>query len=137
MDTVMHNSSETEAIRQRMEDVRRDLDEDVQGIVEGARELGKWRTYVRNYPWVCLGTAMAIGYWLVPRRPRGLQPDAQMLGELAKQCSSLAASPPKSTVRSIVGGIVGSLVMRGVTSFVEQQTHKFFANETDKPQQDD
>ena len=40
MDNAIHNSPETQAIRQRMELVRCDLDEDVQEIVEGARDMG-------------------------------------------------------------------------------------------------
>ena len=67
----MHNSPETQAIRQRMEEVRCDLDEDVQEIVEGARDMGEWRSYVRTYPWVCLGAALAVGYLIVPRRLLG------------------------------------------------------------------
>ena len=43
---MTHNSHETKAIRQRMEEVRCDLDKDVQGIVEGARDLRDWRSYV-------------------------------------------------------------------------------------------
>ena len=64
----MHDSHETNAIRQRMEEVRCDLDQDVQEIVEGARDLRDWRSYVRTYPWVCVGAALAVGYLLVPRR---------------------------------------------------------------------
>jgi hypothetical protein len=36
---VIHDSVETQAILQRMADVRYDLDEDVQEIVEGARDM--------------------------------------------------------------------------------------------------
>src|SRR5688572_27063119 len=66
VDNVMHNSPETEAIRQQMELVRCDLDEDVQGIVEGARDMGDWRYYVKTYPWLCLGGAVVAGYLIVP-----------------------------------------------------------------------
>lgn len=43
-----HDSLERSASRQRMEEVRSDLNQDVQEIVEGARELRDWRTYVRS-----------------------------------------------------------------------------------------
>ncbi len=52
-----------------MEEVRRDLDEDVQDTVEGVRELGDWRSYVKAYPWCFLGAAFATGY-LMTRRLR-------------------------------------------------------------------
>ena len=133
----MHNSPETTAIRQRMQEVRRDLDEDVQEIVEGARDMCQWRTYVRSYPWICLGTALAIGYWIVPRRLSRMQPDAQTLAQMANQSGFLPASPAKSAARDIVRALVGNLVIRGVSSFVEQQVGKLFDSQPAKPQQDD
>lgn len=39
----MHDSPEAKAIRQRMEEVRCDLAEDVQVIVEDARDMGPCR----------------------------------------------------------------------------------------------
>jgi ElaB/YqjD/DUF883 family membrane-anchored ribosome-binding protein len=45
-----------------MEEVRRNLDENVQGTVEGVRELSDWRFYIQTYPWVGLGAAFAAGY---------------------------------------------------------------------------
>jgi hypothetical protein len=40
VEKVMHESLETQTILQRMEEVRCDLDEGVQEIVEGARDMG-------------------------------------------------------------------------------------------------
>jgi len=37
-------------------------------VVEGAEAAVDWRSYLRERPWVSLGTAFAIGYLLVPRR---------------------------------------------------------------------
>src|SRR5687767_11740821 len=101
-----------------MNEVRCDLDEDVQEIVEGARGMGKWRYYVRTYPWVCLGAALAAGYLIVPRRQSGMRPDAQTLAELANQSRLFAAShlPAKGTTRDMFLAFVGNLVLRGVTS---------------------
>jgi hypothetical protein len=136
---VMDNATESKAIRQRMEEVRRDLDEDVQDIVEGSRDMGDWRSYVRTYPWVCLGAALAVGYLIVPRRHLGMQPDAQTLAELANQSRLLATSdlPPKGNVRGMLLAFVGNLVMRGVSSYVGEQAGKLMATRATKPQQDD
>ncbi len=135
----MYETRESEAIRQRMEELRCDLDEDVQEIVEGARDMGDWRTYVRTYPWACLGAAMAVGYLIVPRRVFRMQPDAQTIAELAKQSRLLATSavPTKSSARGILLAIVGNLVLRGVSSFVGQQAGKLFASEAVDSQQGD
>ena len=88
----MHYSQEANAIRKRMEEVRCDLDQDVQGIVEGARDMRDWRSYVRTYPWVCAGAALAVGYLLVPSRHAAMQPNAETIAELVEQ-SRLATTP--------------------------------------------
>ena len=135
----MHNSPETKAIRQRMEEVRGNLDEDIQDIVEGARDMRDWRSYVRSYPWVGLGAALAAGYLIVPRRPRRWQPDAQTLAELADPSRLLATSPvpARGHTRGILLAFVGNLVMRGIASYVGQQAGALFAAQVAKPRQDD
>jgi len=125
---MVHDSPATDAILQRMEEVRCDVDEDVQEIVEGARDMGKWRYYVRTYPWFCLGAALAVGYVIVPRRAGETQSDTHKPDELAKP-----NSPPKSNALGILLPFVGNLVMRGVAAYVGQQAGKLFASETIKP----
>ena len=135
----MHESLETQAILQRMEEVRCDLDEGVQEIVEGARVMGKWRYYVRTYPWICLGAALAGGYLIVPRRAVGMQTDAQKPAELANPSRLLVTpnSPPKGNARRTLLAFVGNLVLRGVAAYVGQQAGKLFASQAAKPQPDD
>jgi hypothetical protein len=114
MDTVIHNSPEPEAIRQRMELVRCDLDEDVQGIVEGARDMGDWRYYVRTYPWICLGGALVAGYLIAPAA----------LGALVSVTAGVSA---KRGARGKLLSLVGNLVMRSVLTYAGQHAGKFFA----------
>ena len=135
---MTHNSHETKAIRQRMEEVRCDLDEDVQGIVEGARDMRDWRSYVRTYPWVCVGAAVAVGYLLVPRRPVAMQPDAEALTELVKQ-SCLAATPRLTLIgksRGLLLRSMGNLIAQEVSSYVGQQAHKLFPPQAASSPQD-
>jgi hypothetical protein len=134
METCVANSAATKAIRQQMENVRRDLDEDVQEIVESAREMRDWRSYVTNYPWVCLGTVFVAGYLIVPRRAQERQPDAETLAEFANQSRLLATSqsPPKRNARGVLFGFVGKLVMRGISSYVSQQVSNLAAAQADR-----
>jgi hypothetical protein len=135
----MHESPETYAIRQRMEEVRCDLDEDFQEIVEGARDMGDWRSYVKAYPWACLGAALTVGYLIVPRRPVGKQLGAEAIAELVNQSHVPAASqlPAKGNLRGMLLAFLGTLVLRGVSSYVGQQADKLFATQAGKSQPDD
>lgn len=138
VDKTTRNPDETTAIRQRMGEVRCDLDEDVQDIVEGARDIGEWRSYVKAYPWVCLGAALAVGYFIVPRRRLGGQPDTQTPAELPKQSREFATphSSSQGSLRGLLLPLVANLVMRGVSSYVEQQAGKLFATQSNPSQQD-
>jgi hypothetical protein len=138
VENVLPESPATDAILRRMEEVRWDVDEDVQEIVEGARDMGKWRYYVKNYPWVCLGAALAAGYLIVPRRSLAMPPAAQKADELAKPSPVLetTGSSLTSNVGAIVLPLVGNLVMQGIVAYVGQQADKFFASETVQPSRD-
>lgn len=132
------DSLERSAIRQRMAEVRSDIDQDVQEIVEGARDLRDWRTYVRSYPWACASVAVAVGYLIVPQRPAVSQPSDEMLAELAKQ-SRLAAMqdlPTKASRSGRVAAFVGGLALRGIASYVGQQAGKYFAADNVNSKQD-
>jgi hypothetical protein len=119
---MLHNSPATTAIRQRMEEVRCDLDEDVQEIVEGARDMGDWRAYVRDYPWVCLGAALAAGYLIVPRRPW------ETIAKLANQGRLLATSqlPRPGSAGGMLLSLASNLVLRGVSTYALQQVGTLF-----------
>ena len=134
----MHYSHETNAIRKRMEEVRCDLDQDVQGIVEGAREIRDWRSYARTYPWICVGAALAFGYRIVPRRHVAMQPNAETIAELVKQ-SRLAETPlvtRRGKARGLLLRCVGNLVMQGMSAYVGQQAGKHFGPQAASSPQD-
>ena len=132
----MNNSPETSAIRKLMEEVRRDLDESVQEIVEGTRDMGEWRSYVRAYPRICLGAAVVVGYTIISSRRSDGRPDSTTLAELAKQSRLLATSSltPNVNARGLLSAFVGNVLMRGVSSFIGQQAGKLFATQPVKSQ---
>lgn len=131
----MQDSPETFAIRRRMDEVRCDLDEDVQEIVEGARGMANWRYYVKAYPWACLGAAIFAGYLIAPRRHYAFIP-APISGALPDQGFAAAPSaqppPSASNSRGVLLGALGNLAMRAVVSYVERLADKPLATRGDK-----
>lgn len=125
---TLDDSAVTRAIRERMDEVRRDLDEDVQEIVEGARDLGQWRTYLRNYPWVGAGLALAAGYLIVPHRAAGMRSDCQPLAQLAT---------PGLLAKGSIGGklleFAADFALKGLSRYVAQQAGNMFANPPARP----
>ena len=80
-----HNPEE---IRQRMNALRGSLDLDVEQVATSVRAKTDWRYYVRNYPWLTIAAATAVGYLVVPRRVERVEKiisDPDTLARLAKQ----------------------------------------------------
>jgi len=135
---VTHHSSESEAIRQRMEEVRCNLDEGVQDIVEKARDLRDWRSYVKRYPWVCVGVALTAGYLVVRRLPVAKPPSSLTQAEMANQSSlpPTSSSTVCGTVRGRLLSFAGDLVIREVSSFVAKQVSQFMAAHSENSSQE-
>ncbi len=70
----MNDTPLSDPARARMQQVRGDIDRDLEEMVESARSMVDWKHYVKTYPWVCLGTAVALGFLLVPKRSTALRP---------------------------------------------------------------
>lgn len=78
-------ASEADHIQQQMRNLRADLREDLHEVVVSAHNLADIGNYVRAYPWLCVGAALAAGYLVVPQRAVVLRPDAEALVELARK----------------------------------------------------
>ena len=64
--------------------IRCDIDQDLEEMVASARSMVDWKHYVKTYPWVCLGTAAALGFLIVPKRSTAIDADLATLTELAR-----------------------------------------------------
>ena len=139
MENVIHDSPETKVIRQRMEEVRSDLNTGFQGIVNDARDIGDWTYYVRTYPWAVLGIALVAGYLVGPRSAFWKQP--QTLPVDAAVDSNTSNAPPLPSPHSNLSGnvlsFVGNLLMRGATAYVLQQAERLFEAKTIKSNPND
>jgi hypothetical protein len=87
-------SSVAERIQRRMHDLRGQMDDDLEEVVDSAKEFIEWRTYVKSYPWACVGVAAAIGYLVVPSRVELESPDVDTLLQLAKQNKLVVEANP-------------------------------------------
>jgi len=122
----MHDSPETKAILRRMEEVRCDLDEGAQEIVASARDLGEWRYYVKNYPWICVGTACAVGYVIVPRRRLGWRTVNQALAESGQRLTMSRSLSP-SGIRNSVLSFAMNLLGRRALEYAARQANLLLA----------
>src|SRR4029453_10502413 len=68
-----------------MRELRADLREDVHEVVVSAHKMADIGNYVKAYPWLCVGAALAAGFLIVPSRSVVIKPDAEGLVELARR----------------------------------------------------
>jgi hypothetical protein len=59
---------DVDEIRRQMAEIRRQMHVDVTEVVETAEEVFDWKNFIRNAPWLWVGAAFAVGYFVVPRR---------------------------------------------------------------------
>ena len=116
-------------IERQMRNLRSDLREEVQEIVENARVMTDWHYYVRSYPWLCLGAAAALGYLLVPPRVQVVKPDAAMLADLVRQHQvAVNAQVQPRPARGLVGSLVNmaaGAALQGAMAVASHQINQF------------
>ena len=124
--------SEIDDIRRRMAQIRRDLHEDVRGVVEGAEAATDWKRFVRNYPWACTGAALFVGYLLVPRRHRASTSIEAAPAGIARLVAPERSSEvePKKKGKSWLGtifGMVAPMAWRAAQGYVMQFAEQWLA----------
>lgn len=119
-------ASEADDLQRCMREVRAELREDVQEFVVNAREMTDWTTYVRAYPWLCLGAAAAAGYFLIPQRAHIIKPDVEGLIELARRNKlvvKMDESGPKKKqgfLSGLIGMAAGTVLQGGLALATKQ-----------------
>ena len=127
---MSERKSEADEIELQMRQVRSDLREDVTSLVAGARDLTDWTTYVRRYPWICLGAAAAIGYLVVPSRTKVIRPDAAMLQDLVdREKLVVQMQPPtqRPKLASMVVGMATTALVNGGLALLSKHVEQFVA----------
>jgi hypothetical protein len=92
-----------------MASLRSDLAGDVESVSQSARALADWRFYVERFPYAAAGLAAAVGFLVVPKRPKVMAPDPETLAALAKVNQAwLKAGAPQANEKS--RGVLGGLL---------------------------
>ena len=117
-----------EEIQGQMRQIRVEMRDDVQGLVDNARRMGEWQYYVRSYPWACLALAAAAGYLVVPSKLHVIQPDPRALVELAKarQISVSADIQPKPSggFANRLLNMAAGMMIQGGLAVLSGQLHR-------------
>ncbi|MEO6809665.1 MAG: hypothetical protein ABI353_11190 [Isosphaeraceae bacterium] len=129
------------AIRRHMAQIRRELHEDMQGVVAGAEAASDWRYYVRLYPWAALGAASAVGFLIVPRRrsvTRAAEAAAEDVVDRVQSVVKAAGGGRSQTVKQekkkagVVGALFGMalpIVTRAAQSYAAQYLENWIAQQ--------
>jgi len=105
MATAKTSPADIAEIQRRMAQIRHELHEDVREAVQGAQSLTDWRGQVRSHPWLALGAATAVGYFLVPRR----QPAPSIVALTAPAATPAVVEAPRKKRWGLIGSAVGLL----------------------------
>jgi len=123
-------------IQEEMRRVRSELRDDVREVVGGAKVMSDWRYYVRTYPWLCVGAAVAVGYLATPNKPQIIQPNAKALAKLAKEHNLVVEKNPtpqkKETLAQSIFGLAANMAVRGIMGYAGQQLGKMLQPPTDE-----
>ena len=129
----MNDPPPAESVRARMQQLRCEIDEDMEDMAASARTMVDWKHYVKTYPWVCLGAAVALGFLIVPKRSREIRPDVATLTELART-GHLVIKPVAAT-DGVIGAVlatVANIAVRKATAYLGQSAGKLLGT-TDHP----
>jgi hypothetical protein len=107
--------SDVDDIRQQMAQIRHDMHHDVSNVVSEVEEAMDWRAVLRNHPYIAMGVALAIGYFVVPRRRRPVERVVETVRPLLEASEARAyvperqEKPPRSLGRKAAGWALGLL----------------------------
>lgn len=122
-------TSTAEEIQRQMRRVRTELGDDVQDLMASAKVMTDWHSYVRAYPWLCVGAAAVAGYLIVPGKTRFSQPDAASLRELVQNVSSAGVTANRPTFTGMVTKMAVGYLLQGGLSLLTQQLQRHLQNQ--------
>ena len=122
----MNDPPPAESVRARMQQLRCEIDGDMEDMAASARTMVDWKHYVKTYPWVCLGAAVALGFLIVPKRSRVTTPDLATLTELART-GHLIVKPAAVVAHGLFDALlatVANIAVQKATAYVGQSVER-------------
>jgi len=123
----MKNPPQGEAVRERMQQLRCEIDEDVNDVSAGACAMLDWKRFVKTHPWMCLGAAVALGFLIVPRRSRATCPISTPLAEPTPPVPPVFKPAPSSATEELIGTLlttVAAIAVRKATDYLSEGADK-------------
>ena len=124
-----------ESMQTRMQQLRCDIGGDMEEVAASARSLLDWKHCVKNHPWVCLGSAAALGFLLFRKQSAAIRPDLGTLVELARS-GHLVVTPAPTATRGLVDALVAgvaNMAIRKATAYLGQSAGRLLGT-TGQPQ---
>ncbi len=126
----MNDTPHSDPARARMQQIRGDIDQGLEEMVESARIMADWRHYVKAYPWVCLGTAVALGFLIVPKRCTTLRPDVATLTQWASTGQLVVKPTAMHGAFDALLATAANMAMRKATAYVGQRIGRLLGTDT-------
>ena len=118
----MNNPPRGDKVRERMQQLRCEIDEDVEDVSASARTMLDWKHYVKTHPWLCFGAAVALGILIVPKRARATPATAATVVEPAATGHVVVKSVPTITAGVIdaILATVANIAIQKATAYLGQ-----------------
>jgi hypothetical protein len=122
----MNDPPLAESVRARMQQLRCEIDGDVEDMAASARTMVDWKHYVKTYPWVCLGVAVALGFLIVPKRSSAIRSDLATLTELARTGHLVVKPAPAAThgLIDVLWATAANIAVRKATAYLGQSAER-------------
>jgi hypothetical protein len=100
-----------------MQQVRCEIGRDVKDVSASAHDMLDWKHYVKTHPWVCFGAAVALGFLIVPKRPRVTPPAAATVVEPTATGHVVVNSGP-----TITAGVIDAILAAVANIAIQRAT---------------
>lgn len=115
----------SDALRQKVRELRNELSRDVSGVQQDVKQLFDWKGQLKKRPYIALGAVAALGYLLAPRSKKAIEVSEEQLKKLLKsgdvKINVTPETSPSSGVTSSLLAALGAVATRAAAGYVASQ----------------